>query len=90
MHLPLPAKIRSELLEPIPVDTAPERADEGAYVEAVHREVEQAIQAGMDLLTKRRRFPVFGQSAGNGAGAPGCSVAESGETLPEHPSGRWP
>jgi 1-acyl-sn-glycerol-3-phosphate acyltransferase len=60
MHLPLPAKIRTELLEPIEVDSDPEKADDKAYVDAVYHEVQGSIQAGMDRLAKRRSFPVFG------------------------------
>lgn len=60
MHVPLPAKIRTEFLDPITVDADPARADDADYVDAVYREVEGAIQDGMDRLAKRRRFPVFG------------------------------
>src|SRR3954470_9028777 len=60
MHVPLPAKIRTEILEPIEVDTDPDRADDDAYVEKIYDQVESAIQAGMDRLAARRRFPVFG------------------------------
>jgi 1-acyl-sn-glycerol-3-phosphate acyltransferase len=59
-HLPLPAKIRTELLDPIYVDTDPERVKDRAYVDSVYREVQSAIQHAMDRLAKRRRFPVFG------------------------------
>ncbi|MEO8690821.1 MAG: lysophospholipid acyltransferase family protein [Solirubrobacteraceae bacterium] len=59
-HLPLPAKIRTELLDPIHVDTDPERVDDRDYVESIYLEVESAIQAGMDRLAGRRRFPIFG------------------------------
>jgi hypothetical protein len=59
-HLPLPAKIRTELLEPIHVDHGPERADDVEYVDSIYREVEGAIQAGMDRLAKRRSFPILG------------------------------
>jgi 1-acyl-sn-glycerol-3-phosphate acyltransferase len=59
-HLPLPAKIRTEFLDPITVDTDPARVDDAQYVDAVYREVEGAIQAGMDRLAKRRSFPVLG------------------------------
>jgi 1-acyl-sn-glycerol-3-phosphate acyltransferase len=58
-HLPLPAKIRTELLEPIHVDHDPERVNDREYVESIYREVEAAIQGGMDRLAKQRRFPVF-------------------------------
>ncbi len=60
MHLPLPAKIRTRFLEPISVDTDPASADDREYVDSVYRDVEGAIQIGMDELAKRRRFPVFG------------------------------
>lgn len=59
-HLPLPAKIRTELLEPIHVDHDPERVNDRAYVESTYREVETAIQHAMDRLAKQRRFPIFG------------------------------
>lgn len=59
-HLPLPAKIRTELLDPIEVDDDPERVDDTAYVQKVYDEVEAVIQAGMDRLADKRRFPVFG------------------------------
>lgn len=60
MHLPLPAKIRTELLEPVRVEPDPELADDDRYVDSIYREVEGAIQAGMDRLAARRSFPVFG------------------------------
>jgi len=59
-HLPLPAKIRTEFLDPIRVDTDPARADDTDYVDKVYQEVEGAIQEGMDRLAKRRSFPVLG------------------------------
>jgi len=58
-HLPLPAKIRTELLDPIHVDHDPERVNDHEYVNAVYREVESAIQDAMDRLAKQRRFPIF-------------------------------
>jgi 1-acyl-sn-glycerol-3-phosphate acyltransferase len=59
-HLPLPAKIRTELLEPIHVDTDPERVNDREYVNSIYLEVKSAIQVGMDRLAKQRRFPIFG------------------------------
>ena len=59
-HVPLPAKIRTEILEPIEVDADPARADDDAYVRSVYDEVETAIQAGMDRLAAKRRLPVLG------------------------------
>ena len=58
-HLPLPAKIRTELLDPIYVDHDPERVNDRDYVESIYREVESAIQGGMDRLAKQRRLPIF-------------------------------
>jgi 1-acyl-sn-glycerol-3-phosphate acyltransferase len=58
-HLPLPAKIRTELQDPIHVDHDPERVNDRDYVESIYREVESAIQGGMDRLAKQRRFPIF-------------------------------
>ena len=58
-HLPLPAKIRTELLDPIHVDHDPERVNDREYVESIYREVESAIQGGMDRLAKQRSFPIF-------------------------------
>jgi 1-acyl-sn-glycerol-3-phosphate acyltransferase len=59
-HLPLPAKIRTELLPPIHVDHDPERVNDDQYVDSIYREVKSAIQDAMDRLAKQRRFPVFG------------------------------
>ena len=59
-HLPLPAKIRTELLDPIYVDKDPERVNDREYDNSIYLEVESAIQSGMDRLVKQRRFPIFG------------------------------
>ncbi len=59
-HVPLPAKIRTRILEPIYLDNDPQRLDDQAYVEAMYTEIESKIQAGMDELASKRRFPVFG------------------------------
>jgi 1-acyl-sn-glycerol-3-phosphate acyltransferase len=59
-HLPLPAKIRTEILEPIYVDHDPDRVNDRKYVETVYIEVHSAIQDGMDRLARQRRFPIFG------------------------------
>ncbi len=60
MHIPLPSKICTEFLEPIEVDSDPERENDAVYVEKIYREVEAAIQAGVDKLAKKRKFPVIG------------------------------
>ncbi len=59
-HLPLPAKIRTELLDPIHVDKDPERVNDREYVNSIYLEVESAIQDAMDRLAEQRRFPIFG------------------------------
>jgi 1-acyl-sn-glycerol-3-phosphate acyltransferase len=59
-HVPLPAKIRTELLDPIEVDDDPDRADDKAYVQKIYDRVEAEIQAGMDRLAAKRTLPVFG------------------------------
>jgi 1-acyl-sn-glycerol-3-phosphate acyltransferase len=59
-HIPLPAKIRPELLDPIEVGHEPERASDVEYVDRIYREVRAAIQAGLNRLAARRQFPVFG------------------------------
>ncbi|MEA2420924.1 MAG: hypothetical protein QOF55_23 [Thermoleophilaceae bacterium] len=59
-QIPLPAKIRTEILDPVSISSNPDRLDDDAYVERKYREVEAALQAGVDRLAKRRKFPIFG------------------------------
>src|SRR6201997_3938193 len=59
-HLPLPAKIRTEFLDPIRVDTDPDRVDDVDYVDKIYDEVEGAIQDGMDRLGQGRKSPLLG------------------------------
>ncbi len=59
-HIPLPAKIRTELLDPIEVVHDPERLDDQEYVDKIYNEVQGSIQGGMDRLAKKRRFPILG------------------------------
>jgi 1-acyl-sn-glycerol-3-phosphate acyltransferase len=59
-HVPLPAKIRTELLDPIEVDDDPERADDDAYVQKIYDRVRSDIQAGMHRLAAQRKLPVLG------------------------------
>jgi 1-acyl-sn-glycerol-3-phosphate acyltransferase len=59
-EIPLPTKIRTAFQEPIEVDEDPERANDEEYVRAKYEEVRDSIQHGMDVLARRRRFPVFG------------------------------
>lgn len=57
-HIPLPAKISNEFLEPVPVE--PGRENDEAYVEAIYREVERRIQEGVNRMAAARRLPVLG------------------------------
>jgi 1-acyl-sn-glycerol-3-phosphate acyltransferase len=59
-EIPLPTKIRTAFQDPIELDFDPDRAEDERYVEAKYREVRDSIQAGMDSLARRRRFPLFG------------------------------
>jgi 1-acyl-sn-glycerol-3-phosphate acyltransferase len=59
-HVPLPAKIRTELLDPIEVDDDPGRAGDAAYVQKIYDQVEAEIQAGMDRLAAKRKLPILG------------------------------
>lgn len=59
-HIPLPAKIRTEFLEAVYFDGDPALADDPDYVLKKYHEVESRIQAGMDMLAQRRKFPIFG------------------------------
>jgi 1-acyl-sn-glycerol-3-phosphate acyltransferase len=59
MHLPLPAKIRTEILDPIYLDTDPDRENDKAYVDGIYDEVESVLQSGMNSLAAKRTLPVF-------------------------------
>jgi 1-acyl-sn-glycerol-3-phosphate acyltransferase len=60
MHIPLPAKIRTEILEPVDLDTDPDRADDKEYVDRKYREIEDCIQTGVTALAGKRRGWFFG------------------------------
>jgi 1-acyl-sn-glycerol-3-phosphate acyltransferase len=59
-QLPLPAKIRTRFMPAVEVETDPERADDGDYVDQVYDEVQASIQRGMDALARKRALPLFG------------------------------
>jgi 1-acyl-sn-glycerol-3-phosphate acyltransferase len=59
-HIPLPAKIRTEFLDPIYLDSDTEKENDNDYVGEIYKEIESAIQAGMDRLAKKRKFPILG------------------------------
>ena len=59
-HIPLPAKIRTEYLEPVYLDTDRDKENDNAYVGDIYNEIESMIQSGMDRLAKKRKFPLLG------------------------------
>jgi 1-acyl-sn-glycerol-3-phosphate acyltransferase len=59
-QIPLPAKLRSEILDPIELEGEPGHQYDDDYVEEKEREVVAALQRGVDRLAQRRRFPIFG------------------------------
>ena len=59
-QIPLPAKLRSEILEPIHLGGEEGQRFDDEYVERKEQDVVAALQAGVDRLAKRRSFPIFG------------------------------
>jgi len=59
-HIPLPAKISTEILDPIEVDTDPGRASDDAYVNRIYGEVQQRIHDGVRRMARQRRLPILG------------------------------
>ncbi|MBF0223851.1 MAG: acyltransferase family protein [Desulfobacterales bacterium] len=60
MHIPLPAKIRTEILEPIEIDSNPDREHDEEYIDKIYKKVESSIQEGVNRLAALRKFPVMG------------------------------
>ncbi|WP_096286118.1 lysophospholipid acyltransferase family protein [Mycobacterium ahvazicum] len=58
-QLPLPAKIRTRFMPAVELDHDPARAEDDDYVDAKYREVQDAIQQGMDALARKRALPLF-------------------------------
>ena len=58
--IPLPSKIKMRILPPIELRERASAADDPAAVERCFEQVRQTMQAGVDELAARRRFPVFG------------------------------
>jgi 1-acyl-sn-glycerol-3-phosphate acyltransferase len=56
-NLPLPAKIVTEVLEPIDVTA---RFGDDPDIEEVDAHVRSVMQTALDRLARRRRFPVLG------------------------------
>ena len=59
-HIPLPAKIRTEFLEPVYLDSDRDKENDNEYVGQVYDEIQSMIQAGMDRLAKKRKLPIWG------------------------------
>jgi 1-acyl-sn-glycerol-3-phosphate acyltransferase len=59
-QIPLPAKLRSEILAPIDVGDDPDREGDDDFVERKYREVKRSLQTGMRRLASKRRFPLLG------------------------------
>jgi 1-acyl-sn-glycerol-3-phosphate acyltransferase len=59
-QIPLPAKLRTEILEPIELEGTEGQRFDDDYVERAEQKVVDALQAGVDRLAKRRSFPIFG------------------------------
>ena len=59
-ELPLPTKIRTAFQAPVKLSRDPAKAKDDDYVERKYDEVQQSLQDGMDILARRRAFPVFG------------------------------
>lgn len=60
MHIPLPAKLRYDILDPIAVDDDPARADDDDYVDRIYRTVQNSLQDAVTRLAERRSFPILG------------------------------
>jgi len=58
--LPLPSKLRIQILDPLFVDDDPDRADDDEYVDMIFEEVVFRIEEGVGRLKRKRSFPVFG------------------------------
>jgi 1-acyl-sn-glycerol-3-phosphate acyltransferase len=59
MHLPLPAKIRTEILDPIHLEGGQDRQNDNEYVDEIYDQVETALQDGMNALAAKRTLPIF-------------------------------
>ncbi len=56
-NLPLPSKVVTQVLEPIDVI---KEFGENPDVDAVDAHVREVMQAALDKLAKKRRFPILG------------------------------
>lgn len=60
MHIPLPAKIKTEILEPVDIDNDPDLENDSVYVEKKYNEVERRIQEGVNRLVGQKKSRFFG------------------------------
>lgn len=60
MHIPLPAKIRTEILEAVEIDSDPDRANDAEYVNRKYTEIERRIQEGVTRLARKKILPILG------------------------------
>jgi 1-acyl-sn-glycerol-3-phosphate acyltransferase len=59
-QIPLPAKLRSEILEPVDVGDDADRELDDDFVDRKYHEVERSLQTGMRRLARQRKLPIFG------------------------------
>jgi 1-acyl-sn-glycerol-3-phosphate acyltransferase len=59
-QIPLPAKLRTEILEPVELEGVDSARFDDDYVERAEQKVVDELQRGMKRLAKKRRFPIFG------------------------------
>ncbi|MCX6481419.1 MAG: glycerol acyltransferase, partial [Mycobacterium sp.] len=57
VNMPLPAKIVAEVLEPIDVVAQWERHPDAGVIDG---RVRRTMQAALDQMARRRRFPIIG------------------------------
>ena len=59
-HIPMPSKVKVQVLEPMSFDDPPEAADDAAIVQHRFDQVVSTMQAALDKMAARRRWPIFG------------------------------
>ncbi len=60
LHIPLPAKIRTKIMEPVDIDSDPDRENDQEYIDKKYQEVESKIQEGVNQLASSVKFPIIG------------------------------
>lgn len=59
-HIPLPARITTEILDPIVVGSDSALAQDDDYVNGIYDQVVQSVTDGVSRLAGERRFPILG------------------------------